>query len=235
MKGVWAVPVIASILILGTLVIGFIPNASAAQGTITAVTSTGTHGTIQEDGCEGPNGKCQYQFQIPRDLADPNYIPQVGDKVTFISKGGRMASDITRILPSLQLQIYVNGELQFFEPSQLQSTDEGFVTQDEVTGVVSLSLDVVCVPFDLGCSEFANISAIQGDAVSEGTTINFKLIQIAGIPQNNVSSSCFIFEIFGTAIQALPIPPADIGDNIVTLAAAEPDGIILFCQLFTSP
>ncbi len=94
MKVQWAVPIIASILILGTL--GLTQNASAAQGTITEVNPSGKHGMITEDGCEGTKGKCQYQFQIPKGVAS-GYEPSVGDVVTFTVGNGQKATEVTLV------------------------------------------------------------------------------------------------------------------------------------------
>ena len=86
------IPVLASILILGTLVSGLTPNASAAQGTITFVNPADKHGMITEDGTGDV-----YQFQIPQDLADSDYEPNVNDKVTFTEGPGQTASDVAKI------------------------------------------------------------------------------------------------------------------------------------------
>jgi len=88
MRAQFVVPVLASILILGTIAI--IP-ALAAQGTITFVNPSAKHGMITEDGTGDV-----YQFQIPQDLdpAHQDYEPQVDDPVTFTPGPGQTASGV---------------------------------------------------------------------------------------------------------------------------------------------
>jgi len=97
MRAQFVIPVLTSILILGTLVTGFTPNSSAAKGTITFVNPAENHGIIQEDGCEGTRGECQYQFRIPQGLANPNYNPQEGDKITFTPAEGQTVFNVQKI------------------------------------------------------------------------------------------------------------------------------------------
>ncbi len=92
MRAQFVIPVLASILILGTLASGLTPSAYAAQGTITFVNPADKHGMIQEDGTGDV-----YQFQIPQGLADQNYEPQVNDPVTFTPGPGQTASDVTKV------------------------------------------------------------------------------------------------------------------------------------------
>jgi len=78
MRAQFVIPIIASILILGTL--GLTPNAYAATGTIVFVNPPGNHGMIEHTAGDVTT---LYQFQIPQDLSDPNYNPSIGDIVEF--------------------------------------------------------------------------------------------------------------------------------------------------------
>ena len=89
MRSIWIIPVIASILIIGTIAI--IP-ALAAQGTITDVNPPGNHGKITEDGTGDV-----FNFGIPRDLVDKDYVPELGDSVTFSPGNGKKATDVSLV------------------------------------------------------------------------------------------------------------------------------------------
>ena len=134
--------------------------------------------------------------------------------------------------PCLELEIFLNGEKQFFNPGQLEATPGGSATQD-ASGKVRLSLDYVCD--HMPCGDFAVLNAAYPGAFPAGTTVNFKLIQIEDVPVG--PTHCKLKQppdssnISGTVIM---IPPAGIGDNIVTLTADEPDGIILYCEISNS-
>ena len=95
MKGKLAIPVIASILIIG--IIAIIP-ALAAQGTITDVNPPGNHGKITEDGTGDV-----FNFGVPRDLVDKDYVPEFGDRVTFSPGNGKKATDVSLVpIPSCE-------------------------------------------------------------------------------------------------------------------------------------
>jgi len=89
MKVLWAVPIIASILILGTLGlapdifaghIGCPPECGSGDGEIVSINPKGNHGTIERT----DNGSSdKYQFRIPQDLHEDYLDPEVGDKVCF--------------------------------------------------------------------------------------------------------------------------------------------------------
>jgi len=91
LKGIWAVPVIASILILGTL--GLTPNAYAVTGIITFVNPAGNHGMIE---LIAGDATTLYQFRIPQDLSDPSYNPSIGDRVEFdiVPENSRLATNV---------------------------------------------------------------------------------------------------------------------------------------------
>jgi len=235
MRAQFVIPVIASILILGTLVTGFTPNASAAQGTIIFVNPAETQGIIQEDGCEGTSGECRYQFLIPRGLADPNYNPQVDDKVTFTPGAGQTASNIvaeSQVLASFEVEIFVDRVKQSFTSSQLQSSTGGSATQD-ASGTVRLSLNVVCDPIGVRCFGGASVLVRDFSSFPAGTTVNFKIIQIEGIPQDNLIALCSFNSIVTGNIFSFEISPDKIGDNVHTLTSDEPDGIEIICTLET--
>ncbi len=105
LKGVWAVPVIFSILFIGSL--GLTPSAFAAEGTVVWINPAEKLGKIAEDGCNDES--CWHPFQIPNDLVDSDYDPQVGDKVTFDPAPGNTASNVEKIpdeCPSGTIGIY---------------------------------------------------------------------------------------------------------------------------------
>jgi hypothetical protein len=127
--------------------------------------------------------------------------------------------------------ISVDGVLQFFSPSQLQSTTSASSTQDE-QGVVRLSTPL-CT--DFSCFEFAAVRALLERSFPAGTTVNFELLTIEGLPNADASAHCRLDRlpnfatIPGTFFQ---IPASStLGDNIVTLDADEDDGIVLHCEV----
>jgi len=93
MKGVWAIPVMFSILFIGSL--GLTPNAYAATGTITFINPADKLGKITEDDCN--DSTCEHPFQIPGDLADADYEPAVGDRVTYDIGPGNTASNVAKL------------------------------------------------------------------------------------------------------------------------------------------
>ena len=82
------IPVLASVLILGTLGlapdiyaghIGCPPECGSGNGMIVSINPSDKHGTIERTD-NGSNDK--YQFRIPQDV-HIDYSPQVGDTVCF--------------------------------------------------------------------------------------------------------------------------------------------------------
>jgi len=84
------IPVLASILILGTL--GLTPNAYAANGEVIWINPPENHGKIRDD----QTGDV-LNFRIPQDVA-LGYSPQEGDQVTFTIGNGKTASDVTPVV-----------------------------------------------------------------------------------------------------------------------------------------
>jgi len=91
MRAQFVIPVLASILILGTL--GLAPNAYAATGNIVFVNPAGNHGMIE---LIAGDATTLYQFRIPQDLSDPNYNPSIGDRVEFdiVPENSRHATNV---------------------------------------------------------------------------------------------------------------------------------------------
>jgi len=75
---------VISALIIGIaamMIFSIVPAmAGTGQGEITSINKPGTHGKLVRTD-DGSNS--EYQFQIPQGLADQNYIPSVGDCITF--------------------------------------------------------------------------------------------------------------------------------------------------------
>ena len=70
-----AIALVAVVMVMGTIIPVMATNTS---GTILSINPSGKHGVIERD----VSGTL-YQFNIPRDLAFPNNIPNVGDVVGF--------------------------------------------------------------------------------------------------------------------------------------------------------
>ena len=132
----------------------------------------------------------------------------------------------------LEVNIYVNGILQLFTMPQLQSTTNATSLQDE-SGIVLLSTSL-CDPSSY-CSEFGAVRALLEGNFPIGTTVNYQLFAIKGLPNANADAHCRLDRLptFATIPGTVMWIPSDsnLGDNIITLVADEPDGIVLHCEV----
>ena len=132
-----------------------------------------------------------------------------------------------------EVSIYVDGALQVFTAPQLQSTTNASSTQD-VSGVVLLSTSL-CDAGSYGCSQFGAVRALLGGSFPAGTTVNYQLSATKGLPIENADAHCRLDRLptFATIPGTVILIPSEsiIGDNIFTLVADEPDGIVLHCEV----
>ena len=176
---------------------------------------------------------------INNDAQKQAVIAKVDEIITSLATAIELVE--SKLIPPLpagqvgiDVEIFVDGVKQFFTPSQLGSNGEALATQD-ASGRVSLSVEV-CPPFDFSCMNLAAVFAIREVAFPAGTAINFKILNIVAIPDDLVRARCSLLRPeVGKTIPGsnTAIPPAGVGDNVVTLVDDEPGGITLHCEVLS--
>ncbi len=117
-----------------------------------------------------------------------------------------------------------------------QVSSDGRAIQ-EPSGVILLPV-IPCDPSNFGCSELAAVLQPRSGPFLKGTTVNFKILEIVGLSEDQTNSShCRLDkQPTGTTIigSFFSIPPTGLGDNMFTLLADEPGGIVLHCEVSLS-
>jgi len=181
----WAIPVIVSILILGSL--GLSQDVYAPQGEIAWLNPAEKLGKIAEDGCEDES--CWHPFQIPKDLVDPGYEPQVGDRVTYDIGPGNTASNVAKAGIPVEITFLdasgepiQNGFCRAVDNTSFAVEDEGFTNE---SGQVTLF-----VPPDIGG---LRVNCTQDDFVFR---ISIKKISAPASMSQKCSIRCHLIMIF---------------------------------------
>lgn len=129
-------------------------------------------------------------------------------------------------LSGYDVLISVDGEIQVFTSFQLQTSGAGSATQDE-DGSVSLTVDS-------SVSSLAAVRAMIPESFPAGTEIQFEILQAFALEAEGVTAHCRLDRL--PSVATIPnsfftVDSASVGLHVVTLAAAEPDGIVLHCEL----
>ena len=190
----------------------------------------------QEDVCEGLTGKakglCTAATKANCEQIEPSASTQACERLANLYRDATGEEPPWLVYDvGYEVSIYVDGILQFFTEFQLQSTTNALSTQDG-SGVVHLST-TLCDADD--CRESAAVRAPLEGYFPAGTTVNFELLAIKGLPNENAYAHCRLDRLptFATIPGTVIYIPSDsnLGDNIVTLVADEPDGIVLHCEV----
>ena len=133
------------------------------------------------------------------------------------------------------VKIFLNGTIQVFTPDQLSVHADATANQD-LSGTVMLSV-APCINGGDSCLNIANVRAILPGSFPVGTTVNYMVQQVEGLPATNTRPTCVVSEgppdyreLPGSTVQ---ISPATTGDNIFALIAEESGGIGLTCRIIS--
>jgi len=132
------------------------------------------------------------------------------------------------------VKVFLNGTIYVFAPDRVSASGDATATQD-LSGTVMLSA-TPCIDGGGICSNSASVRKQLPDSFPVGTTVNFMVQQVEGLPATNTIAHCRLDRnsdqstISGSVIQ---ITPATIGDNFFALIAEEPEGIVLHCENFS--
>ena len=137
------------------------------------------------------------------------------------------------------VEIFIDGVKQFFSADEIPSSNgvpvgaDAAVTQD-ASGVVTLS-GRSCVGDMSGCMNLAILASTRAGPLPAGTTVNFRILQVSGLPKALVVAACRLVSRSpgGSTLpgSGFDITPDSVGDHPFTLLADEPDGINILCEV----